>query len=236
MKNKPRLSIIITAYNEEENIAETYKRIKESLSDIDYKIIFVDDGSTDNTKDELEKIGDENVKIIHLDKNTGKSYAYFTGFNNAKNEIIATLDADLQDNPVDILKLLNKLSQGYDLVCGWRHKRNDNFVKRVSSKIGNFINNKTLNIKIHDNNCPIKVFKKKCFEDVLYFKNMHRFLPVLAQIQGFKIGEEKVEHFPRIHGKSKYGVYNRVFGNLKTLYLIRFKRNNILKEKYINQI
>ncbi len=225
-----KISVILPAYNEEENIKLMYNRIKESLKKSDYEIIFVNDGSTDNTKDELIKIKDKRVSVIHLNERSGQSFALFTGLKNAKNKVIATLDADLQDNPEEIPRLLKKLNGGYDLVCGWRHKRNDNFVKKVSTKIGDYINNSFLDIELHDNNCPLKVFKKECMENIIFFRNIHRFIPILARMQGHKICEEKVEHYPRIHGKSKYGIHNRIFGNLKTLFIIKFMPEMVISK------
>jgi len=228
-----KISIVLPAYNEEKNIKLIYGKIKksfENLKKLDYEIIFVNDGSTDNTRKELMKIKDKRVRVIDSSNRRGKSFALFTGIENAKGNIIATLDADLQDNPGDILRLLDRLNEGYDLVCGWRHKRNDSFVKKVSSKVGNYINNSFLKIELHDNNCPIKVFKKECVENLIVFENLHRFIPVLAKMQGYNICEEKVEHFPRIHGKSKYGVHNRIFGNLKTLFIIKFMPTLVMKK------
>ncbi len=225
-----KISVILPAYNEEENIKPIYQSIKKSLKMLDYEIIFVNDSSTDNTKKELMKIKDKKVRVIDLSNGREKSFALFTGIKNAKNDIIATLDADLQNNPEEILKLLNRLNEGHDLVCGWRHKRNDNFVKKVSTKIGNYINNSFLDIELHDNNCPLKVFKKECMENVIFFKNMHRFIPILVKMQGYKICEEKVEHYPRVYGKTKYGIHNRIFGNLKTLFMIKFMPQTVIKK------
>jgi len=224
-----KISVVVPAYNEEKNIEPTISKIRKDLRDLDYEIIFVNDGSTDNTKKELMKTNDKRIRVINLNKRMGKSFALFTGIKNAKNKIIATLDADLQDNPEDILKLLKRLNEGYDLVCGWRYKRKDNFIKKVSTKIGNYINNSFLDINLHDNNCPLKVFEKECMENIIFSKSMHRFIPILAKIQGYKIYEEKVEHYPRIYGKTKYGIHNRIFGNLKTLFMIKFMPNKIIR-------
>jgi len=227
-----KVSIIIPAYNEEENIKPTYDKIRDSLKDIGYEVIFVNDGSTDNTKKELEKINDERVKIINLDKRKGQSFALFTGIKNASHDVIATLDADLQNDPKDVLKLLDRLNEGYGLVCGWRHKRNDGFVKKISSKVGNYINTKILSISLRDNNCLLKVFKKEFMERVIFFERFHRFIPILVKMQGDRICEEKVEHYPRVYGKSNYGIHNRIFGNLKTLFIIKFKPHKVMRNLY----
>lgn len=225
-----KISIITTAYNEEMNVLPFYESIKKALGEIDYELVFVNDGSTDRTLDEIKKIKDERIKIISED-HRGKAFALYSGLQNAKNEIIATIDADLQDDPSDIIRLLNKLNEGYDFVCGWRYERKDGIVKKISSKIGNLFLRVFFSVYLHDNNCPMKVFKKECVQNVLFFEHLHRFLTVLAKIQGYKVGEEKVKHYPRKYGKSKYGIRNRMFGNFKTILMIRFRRGKVLKSK-----
>jgi len=230
-KLKERFSVVTTAYNEEENLILFYNAVKEALKNKDYELIIVNDGSTDNTfailKELLKK--DKRLKVINLKHNAGKSFALYTGLKNANNEIIATIDADLENDPKDILKLFEKLNQGYDFINGWRFDRKDGTIKRVSTKIGNYVNNKILKVNLCDNNCPLKVFKKECIEKIIFFKRFHRFIPILVKTQNYKIYEEKVQHFPRQHGKSKYGVHNRIFGNLKTLFTIKFKSDRLLK-------
>ncbi|MBR9705608.1 glycosyltransferase family 2 protein [Candidatus Pacearchaeota archaeon] len=224
-----KFSIIITAYNEEQNIAYLWKSIKNSLKDFEYEIIFVNDGSKDNTLVEMQKINDKTLKIVNLKKRHGKSFALYRGLNAASSEIIATMDADLQNHPQDIIRMLERFDQGYDLVCGWRYVRNDTIVKKVSSLIFNFSSNLLLCTRLHDNNSPLKVFKKKCFENVLFSKNTHRFFPFLAKMQGYKICEIKVNDYQRKYGKSKYGVHNRILGGLGFLLFLRFFPERVLK-------
>lgn len=221
-----KISIITAAYNEGENIKPFLNLINKELNNLDFELIFINDGSTDKTAEELEKIKQRKLKLINFEKRRGKSYALYNGFKVAKYDAIATLDCDLQDRPRDILKLAKKLKY-CDFVNGFREKRKDSFIKKISSKIGNFANNSFLGINLKDNNCPVKVFKKECVENLKYSKNMHRFFPVLAKMQGFRVCEEKVQHFSRKYGKSKYGIHNRILGNLKMLFMIKFKSSKL---------
>lgn len=224
-----KLSIITTAYNEEKNIIPLYKKIKRAMCDIDYEIITVDDGSTDNTFNELRKIDDKKSKIILLKEHMGQSFALYRGIEKSRGDIIATIDSDLQSDPIDIIEMVKELGKGYDCICGWRHDRKDRFVKKITSKIGNFLNNKILGINLHDNNCTVKVFRKDCISGVRYFDNFHRFIPIMIKKQGFRIKEFKVRHYPRVYGISKYGTHDRIFGNLKTLLTIKLNYKWLLK-------
>lgn len=224
-----KVSIITTAHNEEKNIFPLYKKIKKIINKTDYEIIIVDDGSIDNTYNELKKIKDRRFKIIHLKKQMGKCFALYEGLKKSEGEIIATLDADLQDDPRDILNMIKELESGYDCICGWRYKRKDNFVKKFSSKVGNFLNNIFLGLNLHDNTCPVKVFKKDCVSKIKYFDNFHRFIPIMVSVQGFRIKESKIRHYFRKYGVSKYGIHNRILGNFKTMFMVKFKHKKLLK-------
>lgn len=225
-----KISIITTAYNEERNVLLFYESLKKALKGIDYELVFVNDGSTDRTLAEIKKIKDERVRIIKQE-HRGKAFALYNGLQNAKNEIIATIDCDLQDDPSDIIKLLKKLNKDCDFVCGWRHERKDGIVKKVSSKIGNLFLKTFFSVHLHDNNCPLKVFRKECVQNIVFFEHFHRFLTVLAKIQGYRISEEKVKHYPRKYGNSKYGIRNRMLGNFKTILMIKFRKKMVLKNK-----
>jgi len=224
-----KVSVITTAYNEEENIIQVYERIKKAVLGKDCEIIAVDDGSTDKTYAELRKIRDKRLKIIRLKKNRGKSFALYEGLKRAKGTIIATIDADGQNDPRDIPRMVKILGTRYDCVFGWRYKRRDGLIKNISSKIGNSFNNKLLGVNLHDNTCPVKVFRRVCVSKIQYFENFHRFIPAMIKLQGFRINEYKVNHYPRIHGTSKYGIGNRLFGNLKTLFMVKFKHRELLR-------
>lgn len=223
-----KISIITTAHNEGKNIVPLCDRIKNAMGKIDYEVIAVDDCSTDNTYNELRKLRNNKFKIIRLKEHRGKCFALYEGIKKSRGEIIATIDSDLQDDPRDIPDMVNELSKGYDCVCGWRYERKDSFVKKISSRIGNFLNNISLGVDLHDNNCPVKVFRMECISKVKYFENFHRFIPAMITIQGFKIKELKVNHYPRVYGVSKYGITNRIFGNLKTMFMVKFKNKELL--------
>lgn len=223
-----KISIITTAFDEEKNIIPLYGRIKKAFKGKDYEVIAVDDASKDNTCNELMKIKDRRFKIILLKEHRGKCFALYKGLKESRGEIIATIDSDLQNDPRDIPVMVKELEKGYGCICGWRCYRKDGDVKRISSKIGNFLNNKFLGLNLHDSTCPVKVFRRECISKVKYFDNFHRFIPALVSIQGFRIKELKVNHYPRIHGVSKYGICNRIFPNLKTIFMVRFKNKELL--------
>lgn len=226
MQKLYEISIVIPAYNEEDNINLMYSALKRIVegSDIikNYEIIFVDDGSTDKTYDKLRSLKDDKVKVIKLNKNTGMSNALKTGFDAAHSETIVTIDADLQSDPLDIPGMLKKLNEGYDCVLGWRHKRSDPFLKRISSKIANSVRRFVLKDGFQDITCPLKAFKKECIKDINLFDGFHRFFPFLLQMKGYKIIEYKVKHHQRRFGRSKYGIINRIFRVIADLFYVKF--------------
>lgn len=223
-----QVSVITTAYNEEKNIIPLHERIKKAMNGIDYEVIAVDDGSTDNTYNELREIKDRRFKITRLPEHRGQCFALYEGIKKSRGEIIATLDADLQNEPGDIPGMVKELEKGYDCVCGWRYDRKDCFAKKISSKMGNIINNMLMDLNLHDDTCSVKVFKRHCVTRVRYFENFHRFIPVMMKLQGFRIKECRVRHYPRIYGVSKYGTRNRIFGNLKTIFMVKLKHKELL--------
>jgi len=195
------ISLIIPVFNEERSLMPLYKRIKEVLKG-PYEIIFIDDGSTDKTFVELNKLSD--IKIIRFRKNFGQTAALDAGIKHAKGKIIITLDGDLQNDPADIPRLLEKLKEGYDCVSGWRIKRKDSYVKLLTSILANKLRRLLINDQVHDSGCTLKAYKKECFENLDLYGEMHRYLPALLSLRGFKIGEIKVRHHQRKFGKSKY--------------------------------
>ena len=223
-----KLSLIIPAKNEEGNVLELYKEIKHVLDNtsvyfnklgrkdlIDsYEIIFIDDGSTDKTFSKLISIKDKNVKVIKFRKNFGQAASWLAGFNSAKGDVVVTMDADLQNDPKDIPRLLVKLEEGYDCVSGWRYKRKDPFSKRIFSKISMFLRHKLINDGINDSGCSLKAYKKECLEGIELFGEMHRYIVSLIKIRGFKIGEIKVRHRRRVRGKTKYSILRLIKGFL----------------------
>lgn len=224
-----KVSIIAPAYNEEKSIIPLCMRIREAMGSMEYEVILVNDGSTDRTREEMMKVNDARFEKIFLEKHKGKCFALYCGIRKSSGEIIATMDSDLQNDPGDIPRMVKELGNGFDCICGWRSDRKDSLSKRVSSRIGNYLNNKFLGMDFHDNNCPVKVFRRECVSRIRYFPNSHRFIPAMIKLQGFRIREMKVNHFPRRHGKSKYGIHNRILGNLRAILMIKFRYKELLE-------
>jgi len=207
MKNKILISIIIPLYNEEESIPFLYSELNDSLKEYDFEIIFINDGSSDSSKDVIENIIEsENIHLIDLYKNYGKSAALSEGFKYSKGDYVVTLDADLQDDPLEIPKLINILrDSNYDIISGWKKDRKDPLSKRLPSKFFNFITSLLSGIKIHDFNCGLKVYRKVVIKSIEIYGGMHRYIPIIAKQKGFLTSEHSVNHRPRKFGKTKYG-------------------------------
>lgn len=222
---KEVLSFIIPAKNEEESVLVLYKEIREIIQKLGnpYEIIFVDDGSTDETFSKLEKLHkkDSHIKVIRLRGNFGKSVALQIGFDHAKGEIILTLDADLQDNPKDIPKLLQELNKGYDLISGWKKIRHDPQVgKVIPSRIVNFLTRLLTGLKIHDINCGFKAYRREVIENLNLYGELYRFIPVIAIKQNFRVGEVVIDHRSRKFGKTKYGWGRGIKGMLDLMTIV----------------
>lgn len=207
---KVELSVVIPVYNEEKNVGILHRELLTVLKKLKkpYEIIFIDDGSDDQTLAKLKKIRerDKDIKVVQLQCNFGKASALQAGFDQAKGEYLITMDGDLQDDPKEIPKFLKKIEAGSDLVCGWRYKRKDCLDKIIFSKIANFLTRKVSGVKVHDMNCGFKVYKKTVVENLFLYGEMHRHVPALVTKKGFKVGEIKVTHHSRRYGKSKYGM------------------------------
>jgi glycosyltransferase involved in cell wall biosynthesis len=201
---RPYLSIVVPLYNEEGNVQELHRRIKSACQATSrpFEIIFVDDGSTDRTVQDCA--GLTPLKLVQFRKNFGQTAAFDAGFKNATGEIIITMDGDLQNDPKDIPLLLEEMNKGYDIVSGWRFDRQDSFSKKFFSRTANLLRKFFINDTIHDSGCSLKAYKAECFRDLDLFGEMHRFIPALLELQGFRAGEVKVSHHPRVHGKTKY--------------------------------
>ena len=223
------LSIVIPAYNEQGSVSELISSIiKESEKNNfgNFEIIFIDDGSTDDTRRNIEK----NLKkikifsrIISFRRNQGKSVALNEGFINARGEIVVTMDADLQDNPKEIKKFISKINEGFDLVSGWKYVRNDPLSKTFPSKIFNYITSKASGIKLHDFNCGFKAYKKDLVKELHLYGEHHRYIPIISHNLGYKITEIKVDHRSRKYDKSKFGIerYLRGFFDLFTVLFLK---------------
>ncbi len=219
-----KLSFVIPVFNEEDSLKQLYSEIIENIKEYKYEIIFVDDGSTDDSYAILQILASEdiNVKVIKLRKNFGKSAGLNVGFGVAEGDIIFTMDADLQDDPKEIHEFINKLKEGYDMVTGWKVKRRDPISKTWPSKLFNKVTSNTFNLKLHDYNCGFKAYKKEVIDELDIYGEMHRYIPALASSLGFKIAEIPVHHRKREFGKTKYGSerYLRGFLDLLTVKLV----------------
>ena len=224
--NKFNLSVVIPLYNEEKSLEELYNRTTLSLQSLSdsFELIFIDDGSTDNSFSVLKDLHkkDSRVKAIRLRKNFGKAAALSAGFKDAKGEIIVTLDADLQDLPEEIPALIKKMDEGYDLVSGWKFKRKDPFLRKIASRVFNSVTSFYTRVKIHDFNCGLKCYRREVIEEIELYGELHRYIPAIANWKGFKVGEVKVNHRPRVHGRSKYGSerYLRGLFDLMTVIML----------------
>jgi glycosyltransferase involved in cell wall biosynthesis len=212
------LSIIIPVFNEEESLDTLYSELTNVLKKLkkSYEIIFVDDGSTDKSFRILNKIQekDGNVRLTKFRRNSGKSAALSAGFKQSKGDVVFTLDADLQDDPKEIPKFLEKINDGYDLVVGWRFRRKDPLTKTLPSRIFNALTSLITGIGIHDFNCCFKAYRSEVIKNISIYGELHRYIPVLASWKGYSVGEIKVTHHPRRQGKSKYGVMRLIRGFL----------------------
>jgi len=219
-----KLSFVIPAYNEEESIVQLYTEILANRGEHQYEIIFIEDGSTDNTYNVMSELAgkDANVKVIRFRKNLGKAAALQCGFNYAEGDVIFTMDADLQDDPKEIPRFLEKLAEGNDLVTGWKKKRHDPLNKRLPSKFFNFVTSQSFGLKLHDYNCGYKAYRSEVIKELDIYGEMHRYIPALAHSRGFKVAEIVVEHRSRKFGYSKYGWerYFRGFLDLLTVKLL----------------
>lgn len=230
------LSIVVPLYNEEESLKELSQQIRSALDQYtsNYEVIFIDDGSTDNSYKVIEEINSEDIrfKCIKLRKNYGKSAALSIGFREAKGKYVVTMDADLQDDPAEIPEMISTLKNGYDLVSGWKKIRYDPFIKKYTSKIFNFVTSKVSGIRLHDFNCGLKAYKKDVVKSLKVYGEMHRYLPALAHLSGFKVTEKVVKHHPRKYGSTKFGA-NRFLNGFLDLLTVIFTTKFIKKPLHL---
>jgi glycosyltransferase involved in cell wall biosynthesis len=223
----PEVSVIVPAYNESESLPELLRETEAALSGRSYEVIAVDDGSTDDTWDVLRSLSDSFPLIcLRFGANKGKAAALSAGFARANGRIVATIDADLQDDPAEIPRLIDHMRQNdLDLVSGWKKKRRDPLTKKIPSRLFNLAVRLTTGIKLHDFNCGLKVYRAKAAKTLRLFGEMHRYTPVIAYQNGFAVGEKAVNHRPRKYGRTKYGAsrFFRGYADLLTvLFLHRY--------------
>lgn len=228
-----KISIIIPVYNEEENLQELYKEIKNVCDNLngDYEVIFIDDGSRDKSFEILKELAlrEHNIKIVRFKRNFGQTAAISAGINLSIGEIIIPMDADLQNDPRDILKLLEKINQGFDVVSGWRKKRKDKLLSRkLPSRLANVLISFITGVKLHDYGCTIKAYRREIIKNIRLYGEMHRFIPAFTVWNGAKITEMEVNHMPRKYGKTKYGIL-RTFRVVLDLLTVKFLTNYLTK-------
>lgn len=224
---QPDLSIVIPAKDEQETIRPLYEALCGTLDPLGerFEIIFIDDGSVDETFDRMSRLHGEDprVKVLRFYVNRGKSLALAAGFDVAQGTVVITIDADLQDDPTEIPRLLSKMGEGYDLVSGWKKNRADSISKRIFSRVFNYVVSRASGIPLRDFNCGLKCFRREILDRVKLYGGMHRFIPVLAGWYGFRIAEVPVTHHPRRAGKSKFGL-ERIWRGLLDFATVMFLR------------
>ena len=226
MKKSIDLSVVVPLFNEEGNIQELHREIRAALDSqpFSYEILFINDGSTDRTAELIRELigSDPHVVLVNFRRNFGQTAAMSAGFDYSRGEVIITLDGDLQNDPADIPKLLGKINEGYDVVAGWRQKRQDPFLnRRLPSMIANRIISWITGVKLHDYGCTLKAFKREVAEHIRLYGEMHRFIPAIASAVGISIAEVPVNHRSRQHGRSKYGI-SRTFRVILDLITVKF--------------
>ena len=235
MSSQPVLSVCVPVYNEEENLPLLHEAIARvfDANNIDGEIVLVDDGSSDGSWAQIEKLvqRDPRVRGLKFKANCGETAASDAGLRAARGRYVMTMDADLQNDPQDIPKFLEALNQGWDCVCGTRvatRGKGDNFIRVASSRIANAVRNKLSDEQISDAGCTYRAFKRECVSKLKLYRGLHRFIPTLLKMEGFTVTEIAVTNNPRLHGESKYGVWNRLFKSFRDLLAIRWMKSRIL--------
>ena len=221
----PDLSVIVPLYNEEESVGPLYRAIVGALDPLGmvYEILFVDDGSRDGTFDKAKELAekDARLRVIRFRKNYGQTPAMVAGIEHARGKILITMDGDLQNDPADIPKFLEKIAEGNDIVCGWRHKRQDKLISRkIPSMVANFVIGKITGVPIKDNGCSLKAYRADIIKSIPLYSDMHRFIPAMTSMAGTSVAQLKVNHSPRRFGVSKYGI-SRIYKVIIDLLVIK---------------
>jgi glycosyltransferase involved in cell wall biosynthesis len=226
------LSLVIPAYNEQEVVPALLTRVRASLEKLGepFEVIIVDDGSTDTTPQLLEEAMRQQpwLRVIRMSKNGGQSAAFDAGFKAARGKIIATIDADLQNDPEEIPRLVPMLD-GYDMITGWRQKRKDSFFRLVQTRIANRVRNWLSDETIQDSASSLKIYKRHCLDGIQLYTGMHRFMPTLVKMRGYTVLETPVKHSPRYAGVAKYGFRNRAFRAFADLLAVRWMKKRYLR-------
>jgi glycosyltransferase involved in cell wall biosynthesis len=229
-----KVSVLVPAFNEQDSLNELYSRILDNVKKLisnqlisEYEIVFVNDGSSDNTEAVMCELADKdpNVHVISFRKNFGKSPALDCGFKHVTGDIVFTMDADLQDDPDEFQRFIEKIDEGYDLVVGWKKNRLDSAEKRLPSKLFNAVTSKLSGVYLHDHDCGFKCFRKEVIDSLDLYGELHRYVPVLAHRKGFRITEITVLHHKREHGHSKYGMERYMRGlldSMTTTFLLKY--------------
>ncbi len=230
------VSVVIPLYNEEQSLRELVDQLKNALVRLGghYELIFIDDGSTDGSFRVLRDMHFHNrrIKVIRFRRNYGKSAALMVGFQRAQGEFVVTMDSDLQDDPAEIPNLINKLRTGYDVVSGWKKKRHDPISKTIPSRFFNFVTGLLTGIKIHDFNCGLKAYRREVVKNINVYGELHRYIPALAQWQGYRISEVVVQHRARKYGKTKFGM-GRFFKGFLDLLTVLFTTRYIARPLHL---
>jgi dolichol-phosphate mannosyltransferase len=218
--NSPRVSVVVPLFNEEASMPILQSELRAALGDLDHEIIFVDDGSIDRTVERIENA--PNVRVVRFAKNAGQSAAIYAGLQGACGTTAVLIDGDLQNDPADIPKLLAEISRGADLVCGYRAQRKDTLVKRLTSRVANFVRSRFTKDGVRDTGCTLKAMRRECIGALIPFKGMHRFIPALIKAAGYRLVEIPVNHRPRRFGRSKYGLGNRALRATIDMFGVRW--------------
>lgn len=230
------VTVVVPLYNEEDSLVELSVSLKKVLDSLrcQWEVIFIDDGSTDSSFQKLQEIHKINArfKTLKFKRNYGKSSALQEGFKAAKGEYVITMDADLQDDPEEIPALISKINEGYDLVSGWKKIRHDPFIKKHTSKLFNAVTSMMVGLRLHDYNCGLKAYVKDVVKNVKVYGEMHRYIPALAHLSGYKVTEIPVTHYERKYGKTKYGL-SRFFNGLFDLITVLFTTKYIKRPLHL---
>ena len=223
------VSVVVPLYNEEQSVAILQRELADALTGLDYEIIFVDDGSQDETVARIA--ADPRIRLLRFEKNAGQSAAIFAGLQAVRSEVAVLIDGDLQNDPADIPRLLAEISRGADLVCGYRAQRKDTLLKRITSRVANFVRSRFTRDGVRDTGCTLKAMRRDCISALIPFKGMHRFIPALVKGAGYRLVEVAVNHRPRRFGQSKYGLGNRALRATIDMFGVRWLLSRRLNYK-----